>query len=176
MPRSHPLVRGGVKPMAGKEIEKRKFNFCCRYAMLGNPEEAALKAGYPQTTALKSAVDCLNDKNCRELIAAVTKNFSDVSSVKAGLRRLAFGNCSDAVALAFAEEAPTPEAVGKLDLFNVSEIRKDKGGGVEIKFFDRLKALEKLYELEASQDGKAVAEGLIAALTASAENDNNEDN
>ena len=35
----------------------------------------------------------------------------------------------------------------KLDLFNVSEIKRPKGGGLEIKFFDRLKALEHLEQL-----------------------------
>jgi hypothetical protein len=34
-----------------------------------------------------------------------------------------------------------------LELFNVSEIKKPKGGGIEIKFFDRLKALEHLEAL-----------------------------
>ena len=34
-----------------------------------------------------------------------------------------------------------------MDLFNISEIKKVKGGGVEIKFFDRIKALEKLENL-----------------------------
>lgn len=31
-----------------------------------------------------------------------------------------------------------------MDLFNISEIKRVKGGGMEIKFFDRIKALEKL--------------------------------
>ena len=85
----------------------------------------------------------------------------------AGLKRLAFGSCRDAVTLAFAEELPPAEIIGKLDLFNVSEIKRDKGGGVEIKLFDRLKALEKLYELEMAQDGRNTAAGLIEALSAS---------
>ncbi|MBR6531233.1 MAG: terminase small subunit, partial [Clostridia bacterium] len=34
--------------------------------------------------------------------------------------------------------------------FNVSEIKRPKGGGIEIKFFDRIKALE---HLEAMCDG-----------------------
>ena len=32
----------------------------------------------------------------------------------------------------------------KLKLMNVSEIKRPKGGGMEIKFFDRIKALERL--------------------------------
>jgi hypothetical protein len=34
-----------------------------------------------------------------------------------------------------------------LELFNVSEIKRPKGGGIEIKFFDRMKALERLGEM-----------------------------
>ena len=41
-----------------------------------------------------------------------------------------------------------------LDLFNVSEIKRPKGGGMEIKFFDRLKAIDKLRELAVEQDNK----------------------
>ena len=34
-----------------------------------------------------------------------------------------------------------------MDLFNVSEIKRKKNGEMEIKFFDRLKALEKLTDI-----------------------------
>ena len=69
--------------------------------------------------------------------------------------------------MAFAEELPPSHVIEKLDLFNVSEIRRIKGGGVEIKIFDRLKALEKLYELENSLDSRDKASGLINALSLS---------
>ena len=42
----------------------------------------------------------------------------------------------------------------KMDLFCVSEIKRPKDGSMEIKFFDRMKALEKLSEGE-SGDGAA---------------------
>jgi len=44
-----------------------------------------------------------------------------------------------------------------------------KGGGVEVKLFDRLKALEKLFELENSFTDRDKAAELIMALTATAE-------
>lgn len=62
-----------------------------------------------------------------------------------GYRRLAFGKVSDAVKLLFAENV-TDEELCRGDLFNVAEIKKPKDGAMEIKFFDRLKALEKLEE------------------------------
>ena len=53
----------------------------------------------------------------------------------------------------------TEEKIEKLDLFYVSEIKKQKGGGLEIKFFDRLKALDKLSALsekESEENGNSL--------------------
>ena len=50
------------------------------------------------------------------------------------------------------------------DLFNVSEIKRVKGGGVEIKFFDRQKALEKLEELDARLKSDEKAKNLVEAV------------
>ena len=61
----------------------------------------------------------------------------------AGYIRLAFGSISDAVSLLYMDK-PSREELEKMDLFLVSEIKHPKDGAVEIKFFDRLKALEKL--------------------------------
>lgn len=64
-----------------------------------------------------------------------------------GLGRLAFGNIQDAVRLLFESDEDILSALPSLDLFNISEIKRPKGGGMEIKFFDRIKALEKLREM-----------------------------
>lgn len=93
---------------------------------------------------------------------------TEKKSIKEGLKHLAFGNCNDAVVLAFAEELPPKSVIEKLDLFNVSEIKRVKGGGVEIKLFDRFKALEKLYEIENSSENHAKATEIINALALSA--------
>ena len=58
-----------------------------------------------------------------------------------GYERLAFGNITDAVKLMFSDK---PENIENYDLFNVAEIKRPKDNSMEIKFFDRLKALEKL--------------------------------
>lgn len=161
--------------MSEKNMERRRNEFCCYYVMLGDPEEAAVKAGWQGTSALTEAANYLKDPQCRKIISELKTLFSDSGSVKAGLRRLAFGSCKDAVTLAFSEELPPPAVTERLDLFNVAEIKRVKGGGVEIKLFDRLKALEKLYELENAQDGKNMAAELIEALTASAGVENHDD-
>lgn len=93
---------------------------------------------------------------------------NEKATVKEGLRHLAFGSCNDAVVLAFAEELPPKSVIEKLDLFNVSEIKRVKGGGVEVKLFDRLKALEKLYEIENISANNDKASDIINALAMSA--------
>ncbi len=61
----------------------------------------------------------------------------------AGYERIAFGSVNDAVRLLFEGESFISGSEG-YDLFNVAEIKRPKEGALEIKFFDRLKALEKL--------------------------------
>lgn len=154
--------------MAEKFSKEVVNAFCCYYAVLGNIEESAVKAGFPYENALLNGIECLKSSACRKKIAEIKNILSENTSVTAGLNRLAFGNCKDAVILAFAEELPPSHVIENLDLFNVSEIKRVKGGGVEVKLFDRLKALEKLYELENAFDNKDKADRLINALSFSA--------
>lgn len=78
--------------------------------------------------------------------------------VTEGLRRLAFGEIQDAVTLLFESDENILSSLPRLDLFNVSEIKRQKGGGMEIKFFDRLKALERLGDVLDTDSGqKAVS-------------------
>ncbi|MBR4626862.1 MAG: terminase small subunit [Ruminococcus sp.] len=155
--------------MQEKDKKQLRDDFCCCYALLGSVEEAAAKAGFPADTALRDGLSCLRSPGCRKKIAELRELLSDGSGVIAGLKRLAFGNCRDAAVLAFSDELPPPEVIAGLDLFNVSEIKRVKGGGVEVKLFDRLKALEKLFELENTFSDRDRAAGLISALTDTAE-------
>ena len=156
---------------------KAKLNsFCCNYVVLGSAEEAAVRAGFPREAALSEGIELLKTEECRQLIAQLREVLTDSGSVAAGLKRLAFGSCTDAVYLVFADELPPAEVIGKLDLFNVSEIKRVKGGGVEVKLFDRMKALEKLFELENAFNDRGRAESLIKALTAEEESESLDDN
>ena len=58
-------------------------------------------------------------------------------TAKEGFRRLAFGGIHDAVRLLFCEDV-NPRTLKNMDLFAVSEIRRPKNGGMEIRFFDRI--------------------------------------
>ena len=154
-----------------RNTKARLNSFCCNYVTLGSVEEAAVRAGFPREAALSEGIELLRTEECRQLISQLRGLLSDSGTVAAGLKRLAFGSCTDAVYLVFADELPPAEVIGRLDLFNVSEIKRVKGGGVEVKLFDRLKALEKLFELETAFNDRGKAESLIKALTAEGESD-----
>ena len=81
-------------------------------------------------------------------------------TAKEGFRKLAFGSNKDAVRLLFYKKVDT-RVLKNMDLFSVSEIRKNKDGGIEIKFFDRMEALRELSELENADHG---AEGFLKAI------------
>lgn len=155
--------------MIDKNLKHKRKIFCCNYVLLGNIREAAVQAGFDKETALLDGIACLQSAECRKFISQLRNTLSDSSGVIAGLKRLAFGSCTDAVYLIFADELPPPEVISGLDLFNVSEIRRVKGGGVEVKLFDRQKAIEKLFEFENSSSDRCTAESLISALTQSSE-------
>lgn len=87
--------------------------------------------------------------------------------VSDGLRRLAFGEITDAVSLLYESDENVISRLPDLDLFNVSEIKRPKGGGMEIKFFDRLKAIDRLRELALLQENEG-KNALYEALEKSA--------
>lgn len=88
--------------------------------------------------------------------------------IRDGLRRLAFGEIQDAVRLLFEQESEILEKLPEYNLFNISEIKRPRGGGMEIKFFDRIKALEKLGEAEGDSHFEPL--GFYRALEESAKN------
>jgi len=64
-----------------------------------------------------------------------------------GYRKLAFGPGNDSLKLLFFDEQPCWEELGRLDIYNISEINRPKGGGMVIKFYDRMDAMSRLVEL-----------------------------
>lgn len=86
--------------------------------------------------------------------------------IKQGVLDLAVGNISDAVSLLYLSDDEVLARLPKLNLFNVSEIKRPKGGGMEIKFFDRLKAFEKLEQQSRAKSDEGI--GFYQALEKSA--------
>lgn len=148
-----------------KELTPKEKLFCIYYHLDRNPREAAVKSGYG--AGLKKAVRLLNRKE----IAAYIEKLDNESKtctpeVAAGYRRLAFGCVADAVTLILEPEISREELM-RLDLFNIAEIKRQKGGTVEVKFFDRLKALEKLEQLGTCEDTQKTS-SLYSAIEKSA--------
>ncbi|MBQ8575510.1 MAG: terminase small subunit [Clostridia bacterium] len=130
--------------MALKEKEKL---FCSYFSELRNARNAAAKAGYGILTH-RNAVKLLAREDIRKEIERIDRTrLVSAEEVISGYRQLAFGSVADALKLVYADENPNAYELEGLELFNVSEIKRPKGGGIEIKFFDRLKALEHLEEL-----------------------------
>ena len=114
---------------------------------------------FPEKTALR----LLRRQDIAHEIARIDKQREATQKdISIGYQRLAFGCISDAVKLLFGDEI-SPEEIEKMDLFNISEIKRKKGGDIEIKFFDRLKALEKLTDIHAG-NGEDEESPLFSAI------------
>lgn len=147
--------------------EKEKL-FCCNYTSNGNVKESALKAGYTIDPE-KAGIRLLSKKEINDEVSRLYsfKKKNLLHRAYSGYERLAFGSISDPIMLLFSEN-PTQKMLESMDLFNISEIKKQKDGGLEIKFFDRLRAIDKLQESSATNENealpfyKALEEGAIA--------------
>ena len=130
--------------MKEKTLSKKEKLFCTYFSSLRNAREAAALSGYllPNQTG-KVLLQKSSIKNEIERISSLPTS----EEIVAGYRRIAFGSPSDCIKLIF-KESVTDEELEQLDLFNISEIKKAKSGNIEIKFFDRIKALEHLENCE----------------------------
>ena len=72
--------------------------------------------------------------------------------IERGLEQLAFGDISDAIRLLMESETLTARQIKRLNLFNVAGIKRSGSGITEVKFFDRLKAIERLAVLGSSAE------------------------
>ena len=126
-----------------KSLKKREKDFCREYVYCGNTV-------FPEMCGIR----LLTEKRIKDEIAELEGKLAATrAEALCGYRRIAFGNISDAVKLILESDGDRLDAE-KLDLFNVAEIKKPRGGGMEIKFFDRLKALEKIEQLSLSESDK----------------------
>ncbi len=144
--------------------EKEKL-FCAYYADEGDARGCAARAGFLVAPG-RSATRMLAREDIKAEIARLEKEKKTTAAlVEKGLCRLAFGSVADAMKLMLCEDTMTAEEIEKLDLFNVSDIKRPKGGGLEIKFFDRLKALDSLSKIGTGEENaqssfvQALAEG-----------------
>ncbi len=135
--------------MKKRGLTPRELRFCACYADSGDSVHSALSAGYSHPEESSAALLIREDINqeIARIYSARSRNCRQ--RARAGYERLAFGNITDAVRLMFETEL-SGVALESYDLFNVAEIKRPREGAMEIRFFDRIKALEKL---EASDEG-----------------------
>ncbi len=150
-----------------KTLTPREKLFCVYYAHSGDAKKSAIYAGYKKNHRQK-ADRLLVKKEIQNEIADVSKTlFADINQiVKTGYHRLAFSDISDAIRLLYMDSV-SAETLSSMDLFMVQEIKKPKDGAMEIKFFDRLKALESLSK---SCGTKEESSGLFDAFNIAAKN------
>ena len=139
-----------------RKVSARELKFCRAYAETGNAVLAALRAGYERERAEEAGAMLLSrDEILSEIGRLLDKRLQIArQQAFAGYERIAFGDVTDAVRLLFKGDDFDGDVSG-YDLFHVAEIKRPKEGAMEIKFFDRLKALEKLETLNRSQQNSA---------------------
>lgn len=158
---------GDERMRKNEELTSREENFCRAFVCSREPRASAAKAGFALNPE-RAAIKLLNSRKIRERIAQLEQERqARVAEVTDGYRRIAFGSVADAVRLILLDEPPEEAELEKMDLTMVSDIKRPKGGGLEVKFFDRLKALDRLCELS-NAVGENEGSDFFAALNKSA--------
>lgn len=130
----------------------REKRFCELYSAGGDAPAAAAGAGYGEPEKAGASLLSRDEINA-EISSLYEKRLKNAKQKAfAGYERIAFGSVNDAVKLLFEDEGFRTDSEG-YDLFNVAEIKRPKEGALEIKFFDRLKALEKLEQYGHEEGG-----------------------
>ena len=130
-------------------LTPREQLFCEHYLRTADAALSAARAGwrlFPERRGLR----LLREGRIRAALERLGKQ-QPRPEAAAGLIRLAFGSTLDAVRLLLCETPPDEATLSQMDLFGVAELKRPKGGGMEIKFFDRIKALEALAALSPQQ-------------------------
>ncbi len=151
-----------------RRLTPKEKLFCMYFVNSADAKQSAIDAGYIKYPTQK-ALTLLSRSDVADEIATLAKENSRVMSkvARCGYKRLAFGSIADAINLLYME-SPTKKQLQDMDLFMVSEIKKPKDGAMEIKFYDRLKALEKLSDEQ--EDSNSGTNSLLDALSLGAQN------
>lgn len=127
-----------------KKLTHRERLFCVYFVSAGDAALATKRAGYSHNFAETGEALLCREEILGEIDRLCSLRKNTLSRLAAlGYQRLAFGGIGDAVSLLY-RDSLTEDELREMDLFAVSEIKRPKDGALEIKFFDRLKALEKL--------------------------------
>ena len=149
-------------------MKKREKEFCRLTVVLGNPQTAAQRAGYKHPDEVWPELFTRADiaAEIRRVTREVSKVFRD--TLLCSVFRLMTSDNNDAVRLLYHEQMSDDE-IRQMNLSGVAEIKRAKDKSVEIKFFDRIKALDRLSELNEVVTDSASAGGLLEAMRLSAQ-------
>lgn len=133
-----------------KILNKKEMIFCYFFVETGNPKEALSFAKMENTS--ETLPKLMSDPLIKDQILKNYESKKINLGIKAeiGYERLAFNDISDCIKLMFIKDIENYQ-INKMNLFNISEIKRLKDGTMEIKFFDRIKALEKLQSIGSEQ-------------------------
>lgn len=135
--------------MAVEKMDKKQL-FAYYLTYLGSPKLAAIKSGYPKNCADEKAAALLLDDD----VISYTEKYSKIRTcwqVSQGLRRLAFGDVNDCVEILLKKDEQMPN-FANLDLFHIKEIKTSKTSGFEMRFHDRIAALETLININGGEN------------------------
>lgn len=150
--------------MKKEKLKEKEILYCKFFLLYHEPYLSAEAAGYPNPK--RAARKLMVRKDIARYIEKLSAMPPTLDEVAAGLRRIAFGSNADAIGLSLAEDVNSID-LKSLDLNCISEIKVQKGCVTEIKFFDRVKALEKLAGI-CKEDESDDAEAFFKALQNSA--------
>ena len=159
-------AKGRLRAKRGS-LSKKEQLFCRCMALLGNQAEAAVQAGYPPQKAAATAAALCGRPAIRREIAAWRRREAEKEAAAlalAGLKRMAFSAANDAVRPVCGENPPEAGEMAGLDLFCVSEMKRTRDGNLEVRFFDRAKALEALLAWGEKADNAVQNQSFYAAL------------
>lgn len=157
-----------VKIKEGKmqeKFKKEELLFCYYFAELSDVKESAEKAGITDEDAFYRGAKILENPAAQRLIKKQRKLLygKDGNSAVTALRRIIFNDPKEAV------DAVLDEADGisykNRDYFSVSEIKRVKGGGAELKLLNKLDALKLLYDIEENEKSRKGSSNFFQALT-----------
>lgn len=129
-------------------MTKKEDRFCCYYSSNGNVRLSAVMAGYVNNSEQIGQQLLMRSDISAKVTEYRNTRLNDLRFMALlGYERLAFGSIADCIQLLYMEN-PDMQTLEGMDLYMISEIKKPKDGAMEIKFFDRIKALEKLSEAQ----------------------------
>lgn len=149
-------------------MKKREKDFCRLTVVTGDPHTAALRAGYKRPD--EAWPELITRADIADEIRRVTREVSKVfrDTLLCSLYRLTASDNNDAVRLLYHEQV-SDEEIREMNLSGIAEIKRTKDKSVEIKFFDRIKALDRLSELGETFGESSSAGGLLEAMRLSAQ-------